>query len=119
MTTSGTDIDTNGYFVTTDALPQPTHVEPNGSAMFYGLAVGTHNVVVGDVEANCVVASSALTVVIASTTDSIGTDVPIACSALGTVQIAVTTTGIDLRRGRRTANGSPSRAREPHCVTST
>ena len=28
--------------------------------MFYGLAVGTHNVVVGDVEANCVVGIGAL-----------------------------------------------------------
>ena len=98
MTTSGTDIDNNGYFVTVDGLTQASHVEPNGSAMFYGLAVGTHNVVLGDVEANCVVATSALTVVIASTTDSIGTDVPVTCSALGAVQVTVATTGIDLDR---------------------
>ena len=37
MTTSGLDIDTNGYYVTVDALVRPQHVEPNGSAMFYGL----------------------------------------------------------------------------------
>ena len=98
MATSGVDIDTNGYYVAVDALNQPRHVEPNGSTMFYGLAVGTHNVVLRDVEVNCVVAISALTVVIASTTDSVGTEVPVACSALGTVQVAVTTTGVDLDR---------------------
>ena len=98
MSTSGSDIDTTGYYVTIDALTQPRHVAPNGSTVFYGLAVGTHNVVVGDVEANCVVASSALTVIIASTTDSVDTDVPVTCSALGTVQVAVTTTGIDTDR---------------------
>ena len=98
MTTSGTDIDTNGYFVTVGTLGPPRQVGPNGTVTFYGLAVGTHNVIVGDIEANCVAVSSALTVVIASATDSVETDVPITCSALGTVRIGVTTTGTDLDR---------------------
>ena len=95
-TTSGSDVDTNGYLVTLDSRGSPVRLQPNGSVTFDSLTTGTHYLTVTDVEPNCVVGGGSLTVAIASLGDSARTDLQVTCSALGTVQVAVSTTGADL-----------------------
>ena len=94
-TTSGADVDTNGYLVAID-YRSPVRLQPNGTVTFDSLATGTHDVTVTDVEPNCVVGGGPLKVAIATLGDSAHTDLQVTCSALGTVQVTVSTSGADL-----------------------
>lgn len=93
--TSGSDIDTNGYLVILDSR-EPLRLPPNGSVLFDSLGTGTHYLTVTDVEPNCVVGGGPLNVGIAALGDSAHSDLQITCSALGTVQVTVSTTGADV-----------------------
>src|SRR5207247_2394105 len=52
--TTGTDVDPDGYTVTVDGASSQ-HVPPNGSVLFLLLPVGNHTVLLSDVAANCAV----------------------------------------------------------------
>ena len=96
VSTTGADVDPDGYLVFIDRAPQPLRVQSNGSVTFYGLAVGTHSIDLTEVAPNCVIDGGSSAVIISSPGLVIGADVHVTCSALGNVPVTVATTGADL-----------------------
>jgi hypothetical protein len=97
-TTSGADEDGDGYqFAVDGGAAQPIATDGAGTAS--GIAPGTHEVVLSDVAANCVVenGSSKTASVAAGTTTTV--DFTITCSAIppsvGAIRVTTTTTGSD------------------------
>ncbi len=96
VSTSGVDVDTDGYYVSIDRLPQPLRVQSNGRVTFYGLAVGTHSIDLTEVAPNCVIDGGSSAVTISSPGLVTDADVHVTCAALGNVQVTVATTGTNL-----------------------
>lgn len=95
VTTTGPDVDPDGYLIVLDNLGQPARVAVNGSATF-GARVGMHSIVVSDVQPNCVIESGGGTVTISEPGEVVVVDLRISCSALGHLRISVATTGTDI-----------------------
>ena len=96
VSTSGDDVDADGYFVIIDRSSQPQRVQANGRVAFYGLAVGSHSVDLTEVEPNCVVDGGSATVTISAPGAVADMDLHVTCSALGSVRVTVATTGTDV-----------------------
>jgi len=96
VSTSGADVDTDGYEVIVDRSVAPPGVASNGSVTLYGVGVGTHSVELGAVAPNCVVEGGPATVTISSPGAVAEVSLHVVCLALGSVQVTVTTTGTDL-----------------------
>jgi len=97
VSTTGDDIDTDGYLVIIDRTREPLPVESNGSVTFSGLAMGPHTVDLTEVAPNCVVdGGSSVVVTISSPGVPVAADLHVRCSAVGGVRVTVATTGTDL-----------------------
>lgn len=96
VSTSGADIDADGYLVTIDRSGQPVRVQSNGSVTFSGLAIGRHTVDLYDVRPNCVVDGGSFAVTISSPGVAAAANITVTCSALGDVRVTVATTGTDV-----------------------
>jgi len=96
VSTSGDDVDANGYFVIIDRSSHPLHVQANGRVTFYNLAVGSHSVDLTEVEPNCAVDGGSATVTISAPGAVADMDLHVTCSALGSVRVTVATTGTDV-----------------------
>ena len=108
VSTSGDDVDTDGYRVIIDRTSQPTPVESNGSVTFHGLTIGPHTVELTEVAPNCVVNGGlAVVVTIASPEVPVSADLRVTCSALGGVRVTVATTGTDLDGNGYTVVANP------------
>jgi hypothetical protein len=97
--TSGSDEDGDGYrFAIDGGAPQP--IGSDGSETVNGIAPGTHEVVLSDVAANCVVenGSSKTAPVAAGATTTL--EFTITCSSIqpsvGAIRVTTTTSGFDL-----------------------
>jgi WD40 repeat protein len=92
--TTGADIDPDGYFMTVDGS---SHLLPtNGSATITGVGEGARSVTLGGAVPNCVVADGATRTIFvqyAATTEVVFN---ISCVAYGSVDVVVTTTGVDV-----------------------
>jgi hypothetical protein len=98
-TTTGSDLDSDGYEFSVDGGPSQT-IAVNATATVPGLAAGPHTVVLSGVSANCTVAggTSRDVTVTAGGTATVAFDV--ACSPLpaevGSIRLTTNTTGSDL-----------------------
>jgi hypothetical protein len=95
-TTSGTNLDIDGYRVEVDAeLPRAVGAE--GSTTFSALSTGEHRVSLSGVAANCTVADSQVrhVVIEAGQTDTVGFAVDCGATS-GSVQVRAVTTGEDI-----------------------
>src|SRR4030095_15022318 len=90
------DRDANGYLVSVDDTRSATRLAANGTITLHGLVLGTHALIVNDVAPNCVVDTAEPKVTLAVAGRTVDTDLHVACSALGTLKVTVTTTGADL-----------------------
>lgn len=94
VTTTGGDLDLDGYLVTVDgAGPQP--VAASGQVALLGLATGSHAIELSGVAINCTVTggtSRSITIIGGETAEL---SFAVACVATG-VQIIVATTGVDI-----------------------
>ena len=105
-TTSGAEIDPNGYVVFGDeycdyyygyycyySFSQP--VPANGIVTITALATGEHTVLLGDVAPNCTVGGQNAQTVSVPPADTVEVAYAVTCYARATLRIAVTTTGAD------------------------
>ena len=109
VSTSGADVDTDGYQVSIDQSGTVLQLGSNGSVTFSGVKVGTYQVTLSGVAPNCVLDGGPSNVAVLSS--GIATDVSlhVTCSAFGNVRVTVATTGDD-RDGNGYAvavNGNP------------
>lgn len=95
VTTTGSDLDPDGYLLVLGNLVLPARIAINGSTTF-GARVGMHSLVVSDVQPNCVIESGGRTVTITAPGEEVVVDLRISCSALGHLRISVATTGTDI-----------------------
>lgn len=95
VTTTGADLDPDGYLFDLDNLGQPARLAVNGSTTFRA-RVGMHTMVLSDIQPNCVIETGGRTVSISAPGEEVVVDVRISCSALGHLRISVATTGTDI-----------------------
>lgn len=97
-TTSGADIDPDGYMVTLDADPATTKtVGPNGSVTFPGLAAGSHSVALSGLQSNCAVSGPNPQAGVVVTGGSVTVAFSVACQAFaGNLTVNVSTGGTQL-----------------------
>ena len=96
VSTSGEEIDSDGYLVVVDQWRVPVRVQANGSVTFYEVGFGSHSIELIEVAPNCVVDGGSATVTIPSPGGVAATDLHVTCSALGDVRVTVVTTGADI-----------------------
>lgn len=96
VSTSGADVDADGYLVIVDRSQVPVRVPANGQLTFPGLGMGTHTIDLAEVAPNCLVVGGPSTITISSPDPIVDVDVHVTCSALGTVRVTVSTSGTDL-----------------------
>ena len=53
VSTSGADVDTDGYMLSIDQTREPVQVGSNGSVTFYGVGVGTYQLTLTGLAPNC------------------------------------------------------------------
>jgi len=95
VTSTGSDIDPDGYLVMVDANATTSQaVGPNGLATFTGLADGAHEVGLLGVAANCTVQANNPRA--GSVTAAGATRFDVGCASLGNLFVASSTTGVDL-----------------------
>jgi WD40 repeat protein len=94
--TTGTDPDANGYVLGLDRLDGQVRLDANGSIRFANLILGEHALFISDVAPNCVSDAVPVRFTIPDSKQEVVVDVRITCSALGSVQVSVATTGPDL-----------------------
>src|SRR6266581_2635808 len=103
--TSGVDLDPNGYTVLVDEQCYYGYycdyswtgtVGVNGSVTSTSLPTGEHTVQLADVAQNCTVAGANPRTVTVPPADVVQVAFAVSCVALGSMQVAVTTTGGDL-----------------------
>ncbi|MFL5954844.1 MAG: hypothetical protein ACJ76I_12135, partial [Gaiellaceae bacterium] len=99
-TTSGADLDPDGYTVTLDGAPATAQpIATNGSTAFANLSAGTHTVALSALAANCTVTGSnsqTVTVTAGATTSASFT---VSCTAIpttGDLTVTASTTGVEL-----------------------
>ena len=92
-TTTGDDIDANGYTVSVDGgSAQP--VDPNGTVTIPDVAAGNHDVLLGDLASNCTVAGDNPRTVSVTVGGTATTTFDVACSSLvGAIEATTATTG--------------------------
>ncbi len=95
VTTTGSDIDPDGYSVWVDNS-QSQAVAANGLVTFTGLAEGAHEVSVLGVAANCIVQVNNPRAVTVTAGAAGATQVDVACASKGSLFVATHTTGVDL-----------------------
>jgi len=95
VTTSGSDIDPDGYTVWVDNS-QSQAVAANGLVAFTGLAEGAHEVSVLGVAANCIVQVNNPRAVTVTAGVAGATQVDVGCASKGSLFVATNTTGVDL-----------------------
>jgi len=84
VSTTGADIDADGYTITVGSESQP--VGANGTVTFTGLPVGGRSVQLGDVAANCTVAGSNSRTVTITAGGTASETYAVACEAVVTVE---------------------------------
>lgn len=96
VTTTGADLDADGYTVTIDETTvQPIGV--NGSATFTELSEGSHTVVLGGVAANCTVSGGSSQTVDVTAGETASVSFSVTCAPLtGNLTVAVNTSGVNL-----------------------
>src|SRR6266566_5759379 len=95
VTTTGSDIDPDGYTVWVDNS-QSQAVAANGLVTFTGLAEGAHEVSVLGVAANCTVQVNNPRAVTVTAGVAGATQVDVGCASKGSLFVATNTTGVDL-----------------------
>ena len=95
VTTTGTDIDPDGYTVWVDNS-QGQAVGANGLVTFTGLAEGAHEVSVLGVAANCTVQVNNPRAVTVTAGVAGTTYIDVGCASKGSLFVATSTTGVDL-----------------------
>ena len=96
VTTSGIDLDPNGYLVFVDGEGYyPWHVPANGTITIRATA-DTHTVELGGVAPNCTVNGAAVRTVDVTAGDTAEVTFDVLCVALGSIQVSIATSGIDL-----------------------
>ena len=94
-TTTGTNLDPDGYTVTVDGT-QSQAIGVNGTLNLTSLAIGDHTVKLGDVALNCTVAADNPRTVSVTFNGTATTSFAVTCTALtGDLQVSNTTTGTD------------------------
>ncbi len=96
MSTTGTDLDPDGYLVSVDGGPGQA-IATNGALAISGLPTGDHTVALSGVAANCAVGGANPRTVSVAGGGTAGVAFAITCTALiGSVWVAAATTGADL-----------------------
>jgi len=101
VATAGSDPDRDGYLVAVDGSPKPASpLAPNGSITLVGVPVGSHEVRLDSVAANCVVIGGAARQVRVDPAQLVTVDFAVACSPRFTrIAVSVTTTGTNVPTG--------------------
>jgi hypothetical protein len=111
-TTTGNDLDPDGYTVTVDGGPSQA-VAVDGTVTFTGLAEGNHSVELTSVAGNCTVSGANPRTVLVPFGGTVTTAFGITCVArVGDLDVAATTTGEDVDPDGYTVmvDGGPSQA---------
>jgi len=95
VSTSGADVDTDGYFLSIDQSREPVQVGSNGSVTFYGVGVGAYHLTLTGLAPNCVMDPGSTEVAVLSPGLDMSAELHVTCSAFGAVQVTVATTGDD------------------------
>jgi len=95
VSTSGADVDTDGYMLSIDQTREPVQVGSNGSVTFYGIGVGTYHLALTGLAPNCVLDPGTSEVAVLSPGLDMSADLHVTCSAFGSVRVTVATTGDD------------------------
>jgi hypothetical protein len=95
-TTTGHDFDSDGYVLLVQGLSWQPRVGANNSLTIAGIALGPHDIAVTDVSPNCTLDTHATTVLISAAGQEVAIDLHVTCTAFGSVQVTVSTTGTDL-----------------------
>jgi TolB protein len=93
MTTSGTDPDPDGYLVVLSGGGATFRLSTNGFITIPRLPLGSYTLSVTDVAANCTEEQRTVNATISRTGETIVVDLRVSCTALGSLQVTVTTTG--------------------------
>ncbi|HUF27865.1 MAG TPA: hypothetical protein VMM18_12895 [Gemmatimonadaceae bacterium] len=97
--TTGIDLDTDGYAVSVDGLT-PRTIAANGTTVFEGLTEGEHTIALANAAGNCSIAEAnprVVQVVVGSTTrDTARTAFEVVCGAIsGSIEVTLATSGQD------------------------
>jgi len=106
MTTSGADLDPNGYYVVVDEYCDYYYgyycystwegrVGANETVTLPNIMIGDHSVAVGDVAHNCTVAGANPRTVTVPSAATVDAAFAISCAQLGAIAVTVATTGVD------------------------
>ena len=96
VSTSGADVDTDGYQLIVDGSGPGPGLASNGSVTLYAVGLGPHSIGLGGVAPNCVVEGGTSTVTIPSPGAVADVSLHVICLALGSVRVTVATTGTNL-----------------------
>jgi len=97
-TTSGIDLDADGYAVDVDGGPR-TPIPTNGTVSITPFKAGTHSVRLTGIADNCTVAESNPTVVSVALAETTTVAFTISCTAAGSIRVTTISTGVDVPSG--------------------
>jgi hypothetical protein len=96
VTTTGPDVDQNGYLVSLGTSDRAYGVPANGSVTINYVSLGTSSISVHDVARNCVVDAAPTEIMISAVYQVVDVAIHVSCDALGAVQVTAVTTGADI-----------------------
>ena len=95
VTTSGSDPDPDGYLVSVSGLASPFRVSANGFITIPRITVGSYALSLTDIAPNCTEEQRSVMVTIPRPGATTVAELRVMCSALGRIEVTVTTTGDD------------------------
>jgi WD40 repeat protein len=93
VSTSGDDLDADGYVVSIAESRSPLQVASNGSVTFQRVGAGTYHLTLSELALNCVLDAGATQDATVSPGLTTNVELHVTCTALGSIKVIVTTTG--------------------------